>query len=168
MVHKIFCKRNIYSFVLCALVVIYYTVIISFSVVPAKQSAAESQKYVDALEKIVIKGNVEGNTDGFSAITRSAVHKLVRKTAHMINFSILGFLLSMMFFEGYRARHVKCFFSILFLGVFCSAADELTQLFIKGRAARLGDVVWDMSGIMFGMVCFFILLLKYTECKEGV
>ncbi len=163
-----FFKKRICSIVLCILAVAYYAVIVSFSVVPAKQSASESGKYVEAIEKIIVTTGNRNNSEGFSNLVKTRVHSIVRKTAHMINFSILGFLVSMMFFEAFNARNKKLLFSVLFLGGFCSVGDEFTQLFVKGRAARLTDIFWDMSGILFGLMCFFILIMTFTNQKERV
>lgn len=82
---------------------------------------------------------------------------LERKGAHMIEFSILAFLVAS-FLSTYIVfrKDTKLFFCSVFL--FClvyAFSDEIHQFFVFGREARFTDVVIDSGGILIGEVAFF-------------
>lgn len=82
---------------------------------------------------------------------------LERKGAHVIEFSILAFLVaSFLSTYSFFQRGTKLFFCVVFL--FCltyAFSDEIHQFFVFGREARLTDVVIDSGGILIGEAVFF-------------
>ena len=82
---------------------------------------------------------------------------LERKGAHVLEFSILAFLVaSFLSTYSFFQRGTKLFFCVAFL--FCltyAFSDEIHQFFVFGREARLTDVAIDSGGILIGEVAFF-------------
>lgn len=82
--------------------------------------------------------------DAFSATV------FVRKTAHILEFALQGFLITGCFSTPYKKRA----FYVLILGVITACVDESLQLFFSGRAAMLKDVLIDFSGTVMGFLVF--------------
>ena len=68
---------------------------------------------------------------------------LLRKTAHVTEYAILGALL-------YRAFEREA--PALAAGIAYAATDELHQHFVRGRHASVVDVAIDAVGVTLGMV----------------
>ncbi len=155
------------NIVLWMLVIFYYFIIISFSATPAVKSKAESQTVVNIVEKVssVFFDKIEGDEKLW--ISEKNLHTLVRKTAHIVNFFILAFLHSMLFFSNSRQRRLAVLITLV-MG-FCGAVlDEITQLFVEGRSAQLSDVFVDFSGTIMGCILFgFLYKLYISKLKRG-
>ena len=102
-------------------------------------------------------GADSGNTD----ISQLVV--IVRKTAHILEFALQGFLLAGCFSKPFKKRTVYT----LFFGLITACTDEFIQLFSEGRAAMIQDVGFDFSGTVIGLLIFFSLYsLKHRKHKE--
>ena len=79
----------------------------------------------------------------------------LRKTAHVVEFFVLTFLLVRAFFKsGLKLRQA------LFLGILMTFAyavsDEIHQGFIAGRNPAIGDVLIDWTGaVLSGFLFYF-------------
>jgi VanZ family protein len=90
-----------------------------------------------------------------------AVNLMVRKTAHLVEYGVLGFL-------AYRAFHCtwrdwaadRCWMSSVALVVACSMTDELHQSTIASRTGSFRDVVVDTTGALLGMYLFCRLIAR--------
>jgi VanZ family protein len=92
----------------------------------------------------------------FGAEIVSISNFIVRKSAHFIEYMVLGIL----FFISYYNGKLKNVFLISFLsGLAYSVSDELHQIFVPGRTAKIIDVGVDSTGIITGLclITFFIL-----------
>jgi VanZ family protein len=145
--------------VLWVLAIVYYIVINTFSVTPAAVSRAESQSVINAVEKVTEAVQHKSESKGFLGLSDKAFHKLVRKTAHVINFFILAFLHCMLFFSYSREKLITVLLA-LFVGLCGAALDEMTQFFVAGRSAQISDVLIDFVGTIFGCVFFVWLYCK--------
>ena len=78
---------------------------------------------------------------------------LVRKMAHFSAFAVLGVLWTGTF------RNAKNFtlFKPFGLCLLAAVSDETLQLFVAGRSGQLSDVWLDFSGVLFGMVLFWLI-----------
>jgi len=72
--------------------------------------------------------------------------KIVRKTAHIIEFLVQAMLIAGCFSGKYRKRVVY----ILFLGLLTACTDEYIQLFADGRAGLISDIFIDFGGTALG------------------
>lgn len=77
-----------------------------------------------------------------------SMQNIVRKTAHFLEFSLQGFLLSGCFSRSFRKKSVY----VLFLGLLTACTDEYLQLFFEGRGSQIQDVFLDFFGTAWGLV----------------
>lgn len=91
-----------------------------------------------------------------------AVNGLVRKSAHYIEFFMLGVSVYALCRE-YALRH--CRRTAMVLGVGYALSDELHQLFISGRSAELLDVMIDSAGVLCGVLAAAFLLAAWQRRK---
>ncbi len=87
------------------------------------------------------------------------IHYGVRKTAHFVEYTVLGFLM----WRALRAEGAgppRQFFLALALCALYAASDEFHQSFVKGREASVRDVLIDSSGAAFGLALFRSLKLR--------
>ena len=80
---------------------------------------------------------------GASDAQIAALHALIRKSAHVTEYAILGALL-------YRALGREAL--ALAVGVAYAATDEFHQHFVRGRHASPLDVAIDAAGVALGML----------------
>jgi len=89
------------------------------------------------------------------------------KVAHFIEFSFLGFFLSLGYFKAFHfsasIKSILVFVTGLPLGVL----DELHQLFVPGRTSAIEDVVADAAGIGFGILLYWHLAKRKGRAREN-
>lgn len=86
---------------------------------------------------------------------------VIRKTAHFIEYFLLGIITLSLFHEYQRTVLHAFLLSLLFCFLF-SITDEVHQLFILGRTGRVLDVFIDTVGAFVG-IFFFSLLSRYKR-----
>mgnify|MGYP000678739619 FL=1 len=105
-----------------------------------------------------------GNSDGFSLIFAKwiapianklgfygniwALNRIVRKLAHLTEFTILGGILYVVL------RHYIEYGTVvktIGVGIVIASLDEFIQLFSLGRSSQLSDVLIDTVGIIIGI-----------------
>lgn len=82
---------------------------------------------------------------------RDMIEKIVRKTAHVLEFTALGGLWCGYFYLLPQCRIKPTIFAFL-VSVGYAVSDEIHQYFVPGRAARLYDVGFDTIGIVVGIL----------------
>lgn len=158
---------NIRNLILWTLAIGYYFVINSFSATPADVSKTESQYVINAVEKVTEGVQNKSEGENSSWLSGMSFHKLVRKTAHVINFFILAFLHTMLFFS-YSRKKLLTVLLTFFVGLCGAALDEATQLFVPGRSAQVSDVFVDFIGTVLGCVFFVLLYRRFIfKSKRG-
>lgn len=85
-----------------------------------------------------------------------AVPVFSSKVFHLIEYASLGLLLSFALLPiGITNRPIVFFMSVLLIGIFFGAFDEIHQAFIPGRHSSIFDVFfWDLPGIAIGLGIF--------------
>jgi VanZ family protein len=87
----------------------------------------------------------------------------IRKTAHMTEYAVLGFLLTGALtgrrFHTYKTTAVLAFC----LAVLYAATDEIHQYFVPGRACRIYDVGFDAAGALVGIMVGTALLAWWDK-----
>ena len=78
---------------------------------------------------------------------------LVRKSAHFIEFFILGILTFNVLIKFFKFGKKHMIISLLLCFTY-ACLDEFHQLFVSGRTARILDVLIDTSGSLLGILCF--------------
>lgn len=82
---------------------------------------------------------------------RFVVTKIIRKSAHFLEFCLHGFLLTGCFSHAFKKRAPW----ILAIGLLTACTDEALQLLSDGRAAMIQDVFIDFFGTIAGLFLFF-------------
>lgn len=80
----------------------------------------------------------------------------LRKTAHFVEYLILGALLSGAFWK--QRNHLKDTILALGCGVLFAISDEFHQTFIPGRVGHFCDILIDSAGTLTGVLLFLIFL----------
>lgn len=120
--------------------------IFAFSAQPAKESKKTSGGVAKKICEIFYPGFKNKTYFEQTKIIRS-IQKPVRKAAHMTVYAVLAFFafLSAVSFKG-----IPFYLRLLISYVFCilySVSDEIHQVFVPGRAGRIGDVIVDLIGV---------------------
>ena len=123
-----------------ALTLAWLFFIYSNSMKTASQSSDQSQLVLRVVEQI-------SETIG---IGTGITEHLIRKTAHFVEYMVLGLLLSQTvrawgFFASSQLWIVPL------AGFFMAAADETIQLFREGRSGQFTDVLLDLAGVIAGL-----------------
>ena len=94
---------------------------------------------------------------GMSEDTFEKIHFAVRKTAHFVEYSILGLLLwRLLHFDPAAAPcRSREFLTALLLAALYAASDEFHQSFVPGREAAVLDVLLDTCGAGFGLAALW-------------
>jgi VanZ family protein len=99
--------------------------------------------------------------------TIELVHHCVRKTAHAVEYAVLGFLIWRVVRSSAAmalhppARHFRL---ALLLAALYAATDEAHQLFVPTRNAAVADVLLDTCGAAFGLaVTWCVLRLRKSK-----
>ena len=97
----------------------------------------------------------------WQSLTGKAVHpdritNLIRKTAHFLEFALLGFLgtstAASFFGRVYGRVH-----TLLFWGLAAAVMDEFLQRFSRGRSPQVSDITLDFSGFVAGFAAAWLI-----------
>lgn len=123
--------------------------IFCFSLDNAEISARKSGEVTESIVKVVVDDYSELPEKKQMSIMDKA-HHIVRKTAHFVIYTMLGFFASCtvgkrgLFGKGSLATLIFCFLY--------ACIDELHQYFVPGRSCMFTDVLIDTSGAMLGII----------------
>lgn len=139
------------------LVLIWMCVIFYFSSRPIVESHAQSYFVLEAINKVLKILGIH------SRIVNDALNFILRKTAHVSEYAILGVLMYMAFLTS-NIRIKKAIFIYSLLGcILYAATDEIHQLYVQGRSACLADVIIDSSGSYCGLIITSIFNRRKTD-----
>ena len=140
--------------------IIYLVLLISWMIVIfcfSNQDGVKSQ----GLSDHVINSVIDISNSNMSKSNRrkiiSNVSLMVRKLAHFTEYLILGILLVLTFKEF----NLKKYYLIsIIIAVIYASSDEIHQLFLIGRSAKVLDVFIDSFG---GSIGIFLMKLKFKK-----
>ena len=139
---------------LVILLVFRLLVIFLFSNQTASKSQSTSDKVasdiVDAVETVTKNEIKKDKKENIIENTRF----LVRKTAHFTLYFILGIIVYLLF-TSYGVKKIL-FYSILFCFLY-ACSDEIHQLFLDGRTAKVLDICIDTCGSSLAIISLFYL-----------
>lgn len=129
------------------IVIVWCTLIFGYSNQNGDISKGTSDKVV----------NYIGNIFKIKEESREKLTFPVRKCAHFFVYFVLGFLIINMF----KTFDVKTSHAIIISAIFCmifAGSDELHQLFIRARTAKVSDVLLDSSASLLGIYLYYLLI----------
>lgn len=94
-----------------------------------------------------------------------AIDHYVRKTAHFVEYSALGFVL-VAFMRYTKCIGSKAYWLTPIIGCLFAAMDELHQSFVPGRSCQLSDVMLDTSGVIFGLLVYCVMKGLVRKCLK--
>lgn len=145
-----------------ALVVLWMGVIFSFSSDNSDKSTSKSDGIIINIYKAFHKGEISKN-EKEKIINRYVFP--VRKIAHFTEYFILGLLLISLINE-YKKLELKYLILAIFICILYAVSDEIHQLFIDGRTAKIIDVIIDTSGSVTAIFIYNHIKLKIFNLKE--
>lgn len=90
---------------------------------------------------------------------------IVRKLAHFIEYSALGFITSFTVYSFYK-KPLGGVFIKLFISLFTAVIDEAIQLNVEGRSGQVTDILLDFSGCVNGIILSTLIILIYIYYKK--
>lgn len=128
--------------------VLWMLVILSLTLQPGEVSSSLSGSLVAKLYGIVEFLNVP--------ITLDTFHFLVRKAAHVSEYTMFG-LLSFLAIKPYTLQVKQELLLVASMGVTFASVDEFIQTFVANRAGQVVDVFIDSIGIALSIVIILII-----------
>lgn len=92
-------------------------------------------------------------------INRRLLTKIIRKSAHISLYALLGFSVSNYLIDFNKKIYIN---SILFILIY-SISDEVHQLFIPNRSGSIIDILIDLIGEIIGIILWRIYEEKRTS-----
>ena len=133
------------------LLLLWMGLIFYLSAQPAAESSATSGSTALLLYRLYRLLGLHGASE---ADFLETYMRLIRKSAHLIEFMILGILVSINIRE-YKTKHVVLW-SLLLSGIY-AISDELHQLFVTNRSCEITDMLIDCAGAFLGVfLCHMI------------
>ena len=147
-------KLNISIYIILSLAVILTIgFIFNNSIKSPEESSKQSQEVVETLRPIVDPNNQVSDKD--------LTHK-VRKSAHFLEFALLGFELALLTFFAFKRFSVNALVYSASGCLLVATADEYIQSFTD-RGSSVTDVIIDsagsVTGIVFGLVVAFTVAI---------
>lgn len=128
--------------------VLYVGFIFHNSMTPAVESSAQSGFVLECVQKLLWS---------LGADDLSVTEHLIRKTAHVLEYALMGMLLFQMV-RQYGAVGRGRWLVHGLLGFLVPFADETIQLFTTGRSGQISDVWLDCGGVLIGTLLFMGIL----------
>ena len=159
-------NKRILFIVLVVLSLLWTAFIFSHSLQDAAKSKETSNRVVDIIIEATDLIGININEAG-GGVTIDKVTLFVRKTAHFLEFAVLG---ALSFFAVLNLLGEKKALFSLFYPLIVAISDETIQSFSPGRSNQLSDVILDMSGAIFAvLICFlFVKIYKQKRYKSTI
>ncbi len=91
---------------------------------------------------------------------------IVRKTAHLTLYLILGAFALLHFSTYSRLTLILKVFSSLLLSVLYAVSDEYHQTYILGRSGEIRDVIIDSLGAVIGILIVLVIYKIFKAIKN--
>lgn len=153
-----------HSILLTLLLVIAVMVMIyCFSAQNGTQSGAMSGKLTSWVINILVP-DFENMTEENQESLRSTVGFLLRKTAHFLEYALLGFSLMLHIAQIEKKIAVRLPWLWAWgIGTLYAASDEFHQGFVAGRGPSVRDVMIDSSGVIAGVLLILLTLYRRRQ-----
>lgn len=144
-------KNRLIKITKLILIFIWMITVFKFSAEKGQESESTSRKVTVAVVQTISDKSIEENEPLISQ-----VDKVVRKIAHYTIYTIGGFLIMNYFYTTDKSQKDKIMYSITF-GAGYAVTDEIHQLFVSERSARIFDVGIDTLGVITGILIYLVI-----------
>lgn len=143
------------------LIVIWMTVVFTFSNEGGTKSSNTSRKVTEVIVQTISDKSIDENEQLIEK-----TDKIVRKLAHYTIYTIGGILIFSYVNTIDKSKKEKILYSIAF-GACYAVTDEIHQFFVSGRSARIFDVGIDSLGVITGIGIYLVIIkiIKTTKTK---
>lgn len=143
------------------LIVIWMTVVFTFSNEGGTKSSNTSRKVTEVIVQTISDKSIDENEQLIEK-----TDKIVRKLAHYTIYTIGGILIFSYVNTIDKSKKEKILYSIAF-GACYAVTDEIHQFFVSGRSARIFDVGIDTLGVITGIGIYLLIIkiIKTTKTK---
>ncbi len=148
------------------ILIIWMILIFSFS----QDSGGASSKKSDGIAHLMVNFISEVTGKDFNGSTLEDTLNIcifiVRKSAHFLEYFILG-LLIIRVLKDYKILNINiCLYGIVFCFLY-ACSDEIHQLFVPNRSGRIIDVFIDTSGSILSIFLYYkYYLFKNKKCSS--
>lgn len=132
------------------LTIIWMIVIFAFSAKDADESDHASYEVGLTIGRIFIVDFEKQPVEEQLAFAASVDHP-VRKTAHVLEYAVLGFLVMGAIYGLSIKWYIQCLIAWA-LATLYATTDEIHQLFVPGRSGEFKDVCIDSAGVLLGVL----------------
>ena len=167
--------KNRWMILFLILTVLWMGFIFYMSAQPASESARMSGTIGERIARFLRPDYASIPTAEWQAYV-SGIDHIVRKTAHLTEYLILGVLLSIDMLNLWKrkrspdksVRVISVLFFAWLIGAVYAASDEFHQFFVEGRSMEALDVGIDSLGVCIGccLVGIFLFIVKRHTKKE--
>ena len=165
MKHKVLIVRII----LIALILTWMFLIFGFSAEDGDESQSLSDKITIKVVRI-IKPNYDSMPKKEQKVFFIKVSYIVRKIGHFGEYGILGLLVTGFLITFEKIRNIdKKRYIVGFTTLWCllyAMTDEIHQMFVDGRSAKILDVFVDVFGGCLSAVIFVLILKRIDKRKK--
>lgn len=169
-------RHTVVTVLLALLILANLSLIFFFSAENGEESGSRSAGVTDLILEIICP-EFDSLSQAEQQLMETRVHHAVRKTAHFLEYALLGFLVGCftVFLSQRLIPRIRSWQTWVIPATFCllyAISDEIHQIF-SGRGPRVTDVLIDFSGAVFGVctahgaVWMIKRICKAHKSKEG-
>ncbi len=163
-------KHIIANIIIWILTAVWLAVIFIFSSYPEDESNRQTLLVIDALNTLFGLNLSSGElVENFGFL--ESIDFFVRKSAHFIEYFILGVLCFMSFRDlrvlFKRQRASQAVIAVLFCAIY-AVSDEIHQLFVKGRYGCVRDVFIDTCGSVIAVLICLLVVWTAKKCRRKI
>ncbi len=153
-------KINILRIILIVLLLSNLWIIFGFSNQNGEQSGSLSREITETITKNI--KSIQKLDEPQKEKILSKIEHIIRKLAHFSLYTSLGFL-TMSLITTYKLTEKQRIILSLCIGSTYAITDEIHQIFIPDRTPKIGDVLIDTSGVIFGIIIVIIGIKIYQK-----
>lgn len=139
--------------------------IVGFIFYNSSQSGVSSNDRSRGIMKKIIESDYISSS--FNGVNKDKLNKLFRKCAHVAEYCLLAFILSVVF-KILKVNNGKYTIHILFTVLLVAVLDEFYQMYIPGRNSNVLDVLIDFLGGIIGVIIFSIMKNILSSLRKAL
>lgn len=134
-----------------------FYMIFDFSSQDGQESGGLSRKVTTIIVKKILFISDDRQKESIEQI-----EPIIRKLAHFSIYTVTGILL-MSLASTYQIETMKKIYISMLIGMAYAISDEIHQVFVPGRAAKLTDVMIDTIGVGIGIAMVWIIVKNIKQ-----
>lgn len=142
--------KNKITIILLSAIIVFITAFAFYNSAKSfKTTHAESEAVVEVINPVFESKKID--------VGQEALRLYIRKSAHIIEFALLGAAVMCLVLHIKRQYHKSFFGFAFFYVLMVGVTDEYIQSF-RDRSSLVSDVVFDFMGAMIGFVLTFAIV----------